>query len=477
MLIRKIIITLTSFNFCFLLSQSTKCDCISNLDTLIVKTEKNYAGFPKKALENNQTKYIALKNSTRAKAKQIKEAKPCFYVMSEYVQFFYDRHFAVTYYNEQDFDIEQINISEEELINQLKHRKKNDLEGIWVNQNNKLKIGILKFPNDIYKAFILESNDTKISKGQIYMKISKGKKGLDVKYYDSFSSTIYPIKQKGNLLLGWNGEIFGKIYPNAMSKNEVKEFNTWKYGNNGLDFYTISNKTAVLKIPTFGNNDEKIAELVQKNDKTIRSTENLIVDLTGNGGGSTGWVSFLDYFLTQPIVQDNGYVRISPENIKLKMADISPFVTNPIPNEYEKYFPESTKQIYKKAYQELPVTQNEFYPVPGVVFPLDSITRYPKKIALVVDHLCASSSEYFFYLSKKSGKTKSYGVNTYGMMDYEGASSFALPYSNFRVSIPIVKSSWTDQNPIDTTGFTPDYILDKIKQEDWIEYIRKKIEN
>jgi hypothetical protein len=216
--------------------------------------------------------------------------------------------------------------------------------------------------------------------------------------------------------------------------------------------------------------------LVEQNDSIIRSSENLIIDLTGNSEGGTGWVSFLRYFMTKPIVQQNAFLRVSPENIKAKLKDIEPYVINPIPDEYKKYFPETTLHLYKKAYEELPATNKQYYSIPSVAFPLDSITVNPKKIALVVDNLCGSSTEYFFYLSKESAKTTTYGVNTFGMMDYEGASSNLLPYSNFRVSIPIVKSSWTDSNPIDRTGFTPNVILDKAKPESRIKDIQKRLE-
>jgi hypothetical protein len=457
-------------------SQSTECNCSNNLDTLILKTEKNYAGFPIKVNNQNLKAYQILKKDLKESANTIREAKPCFHILSKYVKFFYDSHFNIRYYNPEDFDQEIVHLNEAELRKKISVKKKHELEGIWVNQDSSLKVGILQYPHQTFKAIVLETKNAKIPQGLVYMTISQGRRGWIVKYYNSFSSTNFPIQLKGNLLQGWSEEIFGKIFPTQMNEIELKELNTWKNNNNGLNFYKISPKTAVLRIPTFANNDDKIMQLIQQNDSIIRSTENLIVDLSGNGGGSTGWVSFLGYFMTKPIVQQNGFLRISSENVKLKLADIEPYVTQPIPSGYEKYFPEATLNLYKKAYQDLPSTQEIFYPVPGVTFPLDSITKYPKKIALVVDNLCGSSAEYFFYLSKESSKTTSYGINTFGMMDYEGASSTILPYTNFSVSIPIVKSSWTDTKPIDKTGFKPTVSLVKIRQADWIKHIQQNME-
>jgi hypothetical protein len=95
----------------------------------------------------------------------------------------------------------------------------------------------------------------------------------------------------------------------------------------------------------------------------------------------------------------------------------------------------------------------------------------------MVDNFCGSSTEYFFSLSKQSKKTTTYGINTIGMMDYEGMSSpTRLPYDKYILTIPIVKSSWTDKQPIDQTGFKPEKLLNTIKQKDWVEYIRKDLE-
>lgn len=261
------------------------------------------------------------------------------------------------------------------------------------------------------------------------------------------------------------------MYPQKMTQAERLELSTWKNNNNGLSFKKLNPQVAYLKIPTFYNNDNNIQQLIAASDSTIRNTKYLIVDLTGNGGGNTGWIYFLPYFMTNPIIQNPSYLRVTPDNVKLKLPDLEPFVKNPISDDYKKYFPEDVLNAYKKTYEELPVTKEKFYPIPGVTFPLDSITRYPAKIALVVDNFCGSSTEYFFNLSKQSKKTTTYGQNTIGMMDYEGMSiPTPLQYDKFILTIPIVKSGWTDKNPIDKTGFTPDVIINQ-PQSKWIDFI------
>jgi C-terminal processing protease CtpA/Prc len=351
------------------------------------------------------------------------------------------------------------------------------VEGIWVNAEATIKLAIKKCQDNTFKAIVLESQDMNIPKGLVYLTLTASKKGFFAKEYDTFITTDTPAKQVGNLLQIWNQKMFGRIFPKEMTNDEKSELNTWRNNNHGLDFQKLSPKTSYLKIPTFRNNDDKIQQLVLQNDSIIRSCENLIVDLTGNGGGNAGWVSLIPYFMTNPIIQHDSYVRVTPENVQSKLKDLEPFVLNPIPDEYQKYFPEHILSAYKKAYNDLPITKEKFYPIPGVTFPLDTILPNPKKIALLVDHFCGSSSEYFFYITKQSKKTTRYGTNTIGMMDYEGMSNpTPLPYTPYILTIPIAKSSWTDKAPIDEKGFQPDVLLNKVEPQKWVEFVRLRLE-
>ncbi len=463
--------------FCSNLFSQDTCNCLQNLNTLIAKTEENYAGFPAKITASTKPLYNALVKKLRSKTDAITNPKTCFYFLAEYVKFFKDKHFVLRYNNAKDYDYEILKYNKSYLENKINTKKLSTVEGIWINADTSLKLAIQRFGNNIYKAIVIESKNATIPTGLVYFTLKQSSRGFVAKEYNSFITTETPVKQRGNLLQIWNNELFGKIYPTSLHQNEKDELRTWLNNNNGLAFKKLSSKTAYLKIPSFLNNDDRIQQLVSRNDSTIKTCENLIVDLTGNGGGNTGWIAFLHYFITNPIVQYDTYLRVTPDNVKSKLADLEPFVANPIPNEYKKYFPDSILAAYKKAYKELPNTKAIFYPIPGVTFPEDSILSKPKKIALIVDDLCGSSTEYFFSIVKQSKKAKTYGINTFGMMDYEGMSNpTAMPYDKFIVTIPIVKSNWTDKAPIDKTGFKPSVLLNKIDETKWVEFVKKDIE-
>lgn len=459
------------------IKQETQCDCTANLKQLISKTEANYAGYPSKVNSQSIGSYKKLIVQLESEAQAETKPKACFYILKKYIQFFEDKHFSLSYNNESDYDIAVVQLSEEDFKKKNSKKKLDAIEGIWINPDSTLKLAIQKFPDNSYKAIVVYAKSPNIPLGLVYATLLKKGNKFIVKEYNSFITTDIPAKVKGNLLQLGFLSMFGKLFPSSLSNLEKEELFTWREGNHGLNFKKLSSKTAYLKIPTFQRNEDKIQQLVIKNDSLIRSSENLIVDITGNGGGSTGWVSLMPYLMTNKIVQYDTYLRVTPENIPFKLADLEPFVVNPIPEEYKKYFPDTIIAAYKKAFQELPSTQKTFYPIPGVTFPLDSILKNPRKIALVVDDFCGSSAEYFFFISKQSKKTKTYGIHTIGMMDYEGMSNLTpMPYSNYYLTIPIVKSSWTDKNPIDKTGFTPDIILDRNLQFKWIEMIKRDME-
>lgn len=458
-------------------AQDNPCNCRSNLDSTILKTETNYAGYPAKVNASTGPAYQKLVSTLRQKAAREVNPKKCFSLIREYVRFFKDKHFIFSYYNPADFDSTVIPVSEASMKKPAVAKTMDAFEGIWINPDSSTRIAIRKMPDGSYKALKLASTADTFPVGFVYFSITKEKNRWVAKEYNSFVSTSTPVLQVGRLLQLWNHAIWGKVFPQTMSAAEAVELASWKNGNNGLAFRKINPDVAYLKVPSFFNNDAAIQQLVAAHDSVIRTTPYLIVDLTGNGGGNTGWVSFLSYFMTNPIVQHPSYLRVTPDNVKLKRPDLEYYVNNPIPDEYKKYFPEETLNQYKKAYAELPVTREEFYPIPGVTFPLDSITRSPKKIALLVDNLCGSSTEYFFQLSKQSSKTIRYGLPTTGMMDYEGMSTpTPLPYDKFILTIPIVRSSWTATQPIDQTGFVPDVLLNKVPREKWIQWVAADIQ-
>lgn len=469
------------FTFVCLLSfdgVAQTCNCLENLNVAIAKVEANYAGFPVKTSGAAKTTYQKLLDQLRTQAEFSNQVPACYNILANYVRFFRDKHFSISRWKnrEQEWVIRP-NTDETSFKNQFKGRKLHPLEGIWIHPDSALTLGIQRTGSQTFEAVVLASNSKDLPIGLVYYQIRQDGKGFLVEEHHVQGSNKYYARQRGNLFQYWSFVLWGKVYPQHLSTQEQAELATWRKNNHGLAFQQLSPQTSYLKIPTFTNNDDKIQALVSAHDADIRRSKNLIVDLRGNGGGNTGWAALLPYVMTNPIVQGNSWLRVSPDNVKLKLEELAPMVNNPIPAELKKYFTDEHVASLKKAYAELPTSKETFYPVRGLDIPLDSITTYPKKVALLVDELCGSSTEYFMFLMRQSKKVHSYGWNTLGMMDYEGPTvTTQLPSDQFILMVPVSRSSWTERVPIDETGFAPKLRL-KGDGAKWVNEVRRKLEN
>ncbi|RYG43280.1 MAG: hypothetical protein EOO01_21580, partial [Chitinophagaceae bacterium] len=399
----------------------------------------------------------------------------CFSILKEYVVFFNDKHFDFEYSIEDSTRYQFNPLTEQRFISSFTGKKREAVEGIWTNPDSSMKLAVYKSNPTTYQAVVLESNNPKLKPGLIYYTFTKTTSGFTFNRYD-WMTPDYPVRQRGNLLFVWNFEIWGKTYPLEMTIDEKARLQTWRNYAYGLDLKKEDSNTVVLTIGSF-NRDDKIKEIISKNDSLIRSTKNLIVDMRGNGGGNSGWIYLLPYFYTQPIKQGNTYLRLSPQNIAANLPGIKSWYENPPtdPRWARSYTPDLLA-AYKKAYEEIPSSKETFFTLPSLTLFADSILKTPEKIALVFDDLGGSSTEFFFYISRQSSKVIRYGERTLGMMDYMGTSQqTTLPFKDYYLLIPDRKSPWTDKAPTNETGFKPENDLRTMPRYQWIDHIKKDL--
>ncbi|TCD00519.1 S41 family peptidase [Pedobacter psychroterrae] len=474
---KKTTLLLTFCAFCLLFCSKTviaqqTCDCIANLDTTIKKTELNYVGYPDLIKKKLMPKYQKLVKKLRTEAAKQTDPQKCFPLLNAYVGFFNDKHFDIEYSITDTNRFVYSPIREDAFKNDFSAKKRDSIEGIWVNPDTTLRLAIQKISPMRYQAVILESKDTKLKPGLVYYTFTKNKNGFIFDRYD-WMTPDFPVRQHGGLLFVWNFEVWGKVYPSALTAHERSEFLTWRNYNYGLDFKKLDEDNVVLSIGSF-NRDDKIKQIIQKNDSLIRSAKHLIVDLRGNGGGNSGWIHLLPYFYTQPIVQGDTYLRLTPQNINANLPGIKSMYEKPNPD--PKWARSNTPEVlarFKKAYEEIPLSKAQFYAMPSTSIYADSILKKPEKVALIFDDLGGSSTEYFFYISMQSSKTRRYGERTLGMMDYMGVSQqTTLPFADYYLLIPDRKATWTDKDPKNVSGFVPEHDLRHLPRHQWIEYIK-----
>ncbi|MGN7204870.1 S41 family peptidase [Pedobacter sp. SAFR-022] len=452
-----------------------QCNCLANLDTTIKKTELNYVGYPDMIARKLLPDYKKMVKKLRTNAAALSDPQKCFQILKEYVIFFNDKHFDIEYAVSDSTTFKYNRVNEKAFISAYSEKKRDAIEGIWINPDSSMKLAVYKVDPETYQAVILESRDAKLKPGLVYYTFKKAKDGFTFDRYD-WMTPDFPVRLRAALLYVWNFEVWGKVYPAKMTTDERNTLSTWGNYNFGLDCRKLDEDHILLTIGSF-NRDDKIKEIIQKNDSLIRATKNLIVDLRGNGGGNSGWSYLLPYFYTQPIKQGKSYLRLSPENIKSNLPGIKAMYENTPqdPRWKRSYTPEILAE-YRKAYQQIPQSGAQFYALPTLTLYADSILKTPEKVALVFDDLGGSSTEYFFYISKQSSKVKRYGERTLGMMDYMGVSEQTmLPFKDYYLQIPDRKATWTDTMPTNKTGFVPEYDLKHLPRERWIEHIKRDL--
>ncbi|TMO48402.1 S41 family peptidase [Pseudoalteromonas ruthenica] len=105
---------------------------------------------------------------------------------------------------------------------------------------------------------------------------------------------------QNHLSLGNNWLTLSRQSPKEESKAEVLQYVQLKESKTPL-VQKLSKETALLRIPSFSYTDKKhINTVIRDNLETILNTENLIIDIRGNGGGSD-----ISYEEILPIIYTN----------------------------------------------------------------------------------------------------------------------------------------------------------------------------
>lgn len=448
------------------------CTCLVNLEAMAGKIEANYAGFPAALKNKGQLAYDNALNIARQRAQKARSKRDCFESLQPYVRFFGDAHLGLNYLNISAKEYEQ-KVMPVDLVRSLKYFKNvavQSIEGLWKNASNHRTLLIEYDPTQKGRYLgLLVTEDSLYKKGQVFYTFTGGAGKYVVHSIDHFSSNVLKAKQRGNLLYIDN-TLWIRQAPFKINGKEAKELQMHARVKNHLYFDQPAEGVAYLKVTSFANNESQIDSFVQSHAATIQQSELLIIDLRGNGGGSTGWFSLMPFLHTQTFVQGVTETRISTDNKKQLEQYLQSTATMEVPEGMEKYFTKAFLENKLRELKQLETYQGDFFPVEGVNIPFDTVYPQPKAVALLVDEGTGSSAEYFMHLSKQSNKTKTLGRPTMGIMDYLGQSNpTPLPCPDLYLVIPTERSSWTATAPTNGTGMVPDILLDSIDELDWID--------
>jgi len=459
-----LLISLCSFTFA-----QDKSDSNFALEKLVNYTEKNYPGFDEKS--KDKVLYEHFKNSLLEKSKKITDSKETLALLKEYLSFFRDRHIFFL------DDSNSLKLKKIDKIENLKVKKilskisnsKDSLEGIW--KNEEFKIGILKVKDSLYKGFVITSENKIWKANDVLFTLNTQKKmklfSSDLTYFDD----TYELKNAEILRFTKTRKNFFKDNNNQLSPEILNQKINELFG---LSVKKISPKTTLVKLQNFDYPFvEKIEKLINDNKTLIENSENLIIDLRDNGGGTTNSMTpILPYIM-------GGKVRSM--NVEYFVSDF--YISNQ--ERYVKNLPDTDK--YKEEKKNI-LDNLLFYKENMGKYVLrpntksvetenyEASAKSPKQVVVLVNKKVASSGEVLTLLAKQSKKVKIMGTPTSGVLDYANAMISNYEYDGHSLILPTYRSLRLPDFPIDNIGVQPDIYLDE-SVEDWVKFATDYLEN
>jgi hypothetical protein len=343
---------------------------------------------------------------------------------------------------------ETVKVDTFEFKNYLQQKQDIDFEGIW--DYGKFKIGIKRDSNN-YIGFIIESKTDTWTKGQVKFKIFPE----SATYYTDNHTT----RNEYFILIGKNivhlenqNDGMLRLFPRYEDKYSQSVMNNQPYCEK------VNTNTVYLRIPSFAYQfNNTINSLVSANKELITKNENLIIDLRFNSGGLDNcWQSIMPFISSNPVFAKNCY-----------------FLSTKLNNKQAKQFLNESrlKKLNNNLGKFVLLSDEEYTTVDYGKF------EYPQKVAILVNHTCASSTEQFLLYAQQSKKVKIFGTNTMGSLDFSNVNTVESPCKEFLLYYATSKAVDIDKHPIDGIGIQPDYNLNDIPDYKWVDYVTKILNN
>ncbi len=454
-------------------AQQQNCNCSQALESLIAKVEKEYPGFAEKTKDTlmyNNLK-VTLKNEIGTVSNE-----NCLSVLQKYVAYFKDRHIWLLPNQQPQIAVKEINTESEIFKIDIKKFKKDILtstdkfEGIW--KNDAYEIGVKRIKPNEYVGFIISADPKYWKPNEIKFKLF-GNGTYEYKMQDhSVQKGTFTIDAQGLLYFKEILTELVKQIPNAtLSAEEItNKVNELK----GFYCKRLTNKTTILKLSNFSYPFVvTIESLIEKNRNILENSENLIIDLRGNGGGTTdAFEKILPYILTNPIRSVGAEYLSTPTFINGLKKYNSSFTDK---EKHKEEIADNERKI-----KLLEANPGKFVNFSSNIIETNTITlaaKSPKQIVFLADNKVASSGEALLLIAKQSKKVKVIGTPTSGVLDYANAYFFDdFVCTNYRLLMPTYRSLRIPEYPIDNIGIQPDIYMDKTI-EDWEKYAVEYLEH
>lgn len=456
------------------------CDCAGVFSFVAEQIETNSASFAHQVTEGKRNAaYNKHKKQVGKIAESLKTEKECLGIIQYYLSFLRDAHqqLVVTDAYHSSKTVDSVANATKPIADnaekfELKNIEPKDILGDWHYKDGSFSIQIQhnrekgrKYVG-ILSADVKNKNQFPANKADLKIEFYKNYKGELYAVYWSFAQlpSSYKVVLKGDvLMLGRNLTFYRKL-------PEVRASNKFELPDSTY-FETLDSNTNYLRINSFDYDNKKtIDSIIRSKHPELLSKKNLIIDVRNNGGGSD-----LSYSLILPYIMDSTKFQ-SP------IAASSIWVSKDNLNDYDKeryLYGVETKEDSLQADKEIATLKRyigKFEPYDKTSSKVDTIYSMPENVYIIQNRFDASSTEGFIMTGKQSGKVKTLGENTAGMVSYGEWRKLEIPDFPAWISMTQKKMIFYNDADFEMIGIEPDIPLNPDDEINWINISKREIE-